>query len=332
MSHPHCPSECKTDAHYRHPHPHPRCFPLLSPFLSPPQLPAILTEVWLAVSSVSRITKRQGCSGLKDLASTLGPALGQASSGRRLIRRVLYQTRGRTWEGKEELLEALVSICTAGKGSAVTVEPFLWSEPPGAGDGSGGGSDLCSRGVKRNWRSEPLGGEEGEEEEEEEEEGNGGGDELAQAEEQAQGASGVVEGGSDDASVPAKAPGNGAAAESNQSVAGLATSLEGSAAGNDEDSADGVEAAFQYEDKIGDLDNASLEEADARADSGSATTAVAAVVVVGKDQQLPAGSRVTAEPRTDSVGELVPASLDVGDDLPVPFGDVVSLMLAQLRR
>lgn len=317
--------------------------------MSPPQLPAILTEVWLAVSSVSRITKRQGCSGLKDLASTLGPALGEASSGRRLVRRVLSQARGRTWEGKEELLEALVSICAAGKGSAVTVEPFLWGEP----GGGGGGGDLCSRGVKRNWRSEPLGGEGEEEEveaeggEEEEEGGEGdGADEGAEAEEQARGVSASVEGASNDASVPAKVSPcvngggeNGAAAaaaakESNQLVSGLtAGSLEGSAVGNDEDSADGAEAAFLYEDKVGDLDNATPGEAGAGADSGSpAPTAVAAVVAVGKNQQLTAGSRVTAEPRNDPVAESVPASLDVGDDSPVPFGDVVSLMLAQLRR
>ncbi|CAN0507424.1 unnamed protein product, partial [Ectocarpus sp. 8 AP-2014] len=75
------------------------------------QLPAILAEVSRAISSVSRVTKRQGCSGLKDLASVLGSSLGEESSGRRLIRRVLSQVPGRTWEGKEELLEAVVALC-----------------------------------------------------------------------------------------------------------------------------------------------------------------------------------------------------------------------------
>ena len=126
--------------------------------------------------------------------------------------------------------------------------------------------------------------------------------------------------------------GNGAAAGSEQRVAGLAGSLEGSATGNDEDSADGAEATFQYEDKIGDLDSAAPVEASAGTDSGSPAPAAVAVVVVGKDQQLPAGSRTTVEPRKDAVAELMPDSLDVGDDSPVPFGDVVSLMLAQLQR
>ncbi|CAN0065369.1 unnamed protein product, partial [Hapterophycus canaliculatus] len=87
------------------------------------RLPSILAEVSQAISSVSRVTKRQGCSGLKDLASVLGPSLGEARSGRRLIRRVLSQVPGRTWEGKEELLEAVVALCAASKGSAVTLEP-----------------------------------------------------------------------------------------------------------------------------------------------------------------------------------------------------------------
>lgn len=308
--------------------------------LSPPQLPAILTEVWLAISSVSRITKRQGCSGLKDLASTLGPALGEASSGRRLVRRVLSQAHGRTWEGKEELLEAMVSLCAAGKGSAVTVEPFLWGEhgAGGAGGGGYGGDDggvgLCSRGVKRNWRSEPLGGEE-EELGEEEEEDRGVGEGLAdtEAEGQMQGVSAVVEGASD-ASMPTKASpgvrdggGNGAdATEAKRSVVGPAGSLEGSAAGDDEDSANGAEAAFEYEDKIGDLGNTAQGQAGAGTDSGSPAA------VVGKDQQLSARSRTNAEARKDAVIETVSASLDVGDDSPVSFGDVVSLMLSQLRR
>lgn len=265
-----------------------------------------------AVSSVSRVTKRQGCSGLKDLAGTLGPSLGKDASGRRLIRRVLSQLPGRTWEGKEELLEAVVALCAASKGSAVTLEPFFWGgadEPSGdRGGGSGTPSSSTSRGVKRSRSSDPLGSTEVEVEQEEEEEEEGRGEAANVQQEGGAGAS-------------AGAPGTAASAGSKGSVGGDGSgSDDNDGAAND----DGGEEAspFEYQDKIGDLDGTALPPA----------AAVAGVSVHGQASQQAAGSGPSEEPRKDAALEEGLASLDVEDDSPIPFGEVVALMLAQLRR
>ncbi|CAM9704969.1 unnamed protein product, partial [Choristocarpus tenellus] len=73
----------------------------------------LLSEVMSSVSGTSRVTKRQGCAGAKDLAVTLGPLLGQSTLGRCLTRLMLSLIPGRAWEGKEELLEAVVAVCVA---------------------------------------------------------------------------------------------------------------------------------------------------------------------------------------------------------------------------
>lgn len=274
-----------------------------SPFL---QLPAILAEVSRAISSVSRVTKRQGCSGLKDLAKTLGPSLGEETSGRRLMRRVLSQIPGRTWEGKDELLEAVVALCAAGKGSAVTLEPFVWSGVEetgggGGGEGSGGPASSASRGVKRARSSEPLDtedegqGDEGEEEEEEE---------ASESMQQADGA------GASGTSASA-----GPGAQSSGGDGDNDSSDDNDAAGK---SSDGT--AFEYQDKLGDLGEASAPASVAPAGEGMQTQL---------DQQPNAGG----EPRKDAAAlEAGLASLDMEDDSPIPFGEVASLMLSQLRR
>lgn len=273
------------------------------------QLPAILTEVSRAISAVSRVTKRQGCSGLKDLASTLGPSLGESSSGRRLIRRVLSQVPGRTWEGKEELLEAVTALCAAGKGYAVTLEPFVWGveDVTGAGGdsgGEGGGppSSCSSRGVKRSRSSEPLGHEDEEEEDE---------DEDGEEEEEERGASASLnrEGG---------AGASGAASE----TAGAKGSEGGDGASDDNDPTDNVDGAdgpaFEYEDKLGDIVDAPVP--------APAEAALLASVQTSHDSQA------SGEPRKDTALEAGLASLDMEDDSPIPFGEVVTLMLSQLRR
>lgn len=268
-----------------------------------PQLPAVLTELSLAVSSVSRVTKRQGCSGLKDLASTLGPALGEASSGRRLIRRVLSQIPGRTWEGKEELLEAAVALCAAGKGSAVTIEPFVWVE-------SGAAGGYSSRGVKRSRSSEQLGGEEQLEEEEEEEED----EEEEGGREQEKGAVAVAQEHGAGAMETASTGASGDRGEEEAEIP--------------HDSPGGAESAFEYEDKLGALDGAAPARLGVGEHGGSSVTTVAA----RQDQQEQARLHAGEKPRKDAVLETGLASLDMEDDSPVPFGEVVTLMLAQLRR
>jgi len=274
------------------------------PFLSenprPWQLPTILAEVSQAISSVSRVTKRQGCSGLKDLAKTLGPSLGEESSGRRLIRRVLSQIPGRTWEGKDELLEAVVALCAAGKGPAITLEPFVWSgrEETGGGGGAeggggGGGSGPASsgsRGVKRTRSSEPLGTGDDEQAEEEDDEADGAGASGTSA---SAGAGAKGSGGDDDSSDDNEAAG---------------------------ESSDGP--AFEYQDKLGDLGEASA-------------TATASVTAAGAGMQTQPGQQPGAagEPRKDAAAlEAGLASLDMEDDSTIPFGEVASLMLSQLRR
>lgn len=289
------------------------------------QLQAVLSELSLAISSVSRITKRQGCSGLKDLSSTLGKALGDTSSGRRLIRRVLSQVPGRTWEGKEELLEAVVVLCKAGKGSAVSLEPFVWGEAASgeAGvEGSGGGS----RGLKRG-RSEELLGDvqdetEAEEEEDEEEEaalgeekpapGVGAPDKGNNGTESARRAISVVsesaaagEGNDSDSAGAKKAPG-----------VGTPGSDEGSA-DDGTPNADGTEADFVYQDKLGFAENG------AAIDSTGSGRAPVVAAVASSVKQGPRVAATSGEERTP---------LHEEDDSAVPFGDVVALMLAQLQR
>lgn len=284
--------------------------------LSFSQLPAILSEVSRAVSSVSRVTKRQGCSGLKDLAKTLGPSLGQETSGRRLIRRVLFQLPGRTWEGKEELLEAAVALCAAGKGSAVTLEPFFWGSTDGSGGDRGGGGDAsssASRGVKRSRSSEPLGHTEDEEEEEEQEVGE---------EDEEEGEKGSNAPQEDGGSAGPGAPGMTASAGSKGSR-GDGDVTSGSDDNGAADNGGGAEgSAFEYHDKLGDLDESAAAPA----------TPPAGVSVHGQDSQQPAGSGAGVEPRKDAALEEGLASLDMEDDSPIPFGEVVTLMLSQLRR
>ncbi len=247
---------------------------------------------------MSRVTKRQGCSGLKDLAKTLGPSLGEETSGRRLIRRVLSQIPGRTWEGKDELLEAVVALCAAGKGSAVTPEPFVWSGEEesggGGGEGSGGPASPASRGVKRARSSEPLGAEDeeqGNKEEDEEE------NEESASVQQADGA------GASGTSTSTGTGAQGGGGDGNDD-----SSDDNDAAGK---SSDG--AAFEYQDKLGDLGEA---------------PAPASAAAAGAEQPNAAG-----EPRKDAAAlEAGLASLDMEDDSPIPFGEVASLMLSQLRR
>lgn len=260
---------------------------------------------------MSRVTKRQGCSGLKDLARVLGPSLGESSSGRRLTRRVLSQVPGRTWEGKEELLEAVVALCAAGKGSAVTLEPFFWGNADDSGGGGGGGggisSSSSSRGVKRSRSSDPLGNTEDEEEEEEieveveEEEEEEDDDEAANVQQQ-QGVDG--------------APGTTASAGSKGAGGDDCSASDDNGAVDDAGRAEG--SAFEYEDKLGDLDEA----------------ATAGVSVQAQPGQQPVGSGAGGEPRKDAALEEGLASLDMeeGDDSPIPFGEVVTLLLSQLRR
>ncbi|CAN0382024.1 unnamed protein product [Ectocarpus sp. 12 AP-2014] len=248
-------------------------------------LPAILAEVSRAISSVSRVTKRQGCSGLKDLASVLGSSLGEESSGRRLIRRVLSQVPGRTWEGKEELLEAVVALCAASKGSAITLEPFVWG-------GEGGGGEASSRGVKRNRT--------GEHEDEEEHEG------AAAATAAPPSSSGQPEGSS----------------RATAGAEGLVGGVDVSASSSDDDNEamDGIPGgtddgpAFEYRDKVGDLD---------RDAAGPAAAAPGEAVQTQREDH---------QPRKDAALEKGLASLDMEDDSPTPFGAVVALMLSQLRR
>lgn len=275
----------------------------------------------MAVSSVSRITKRQGCSGLKDLASTLGPALGEASSGRRLIRRVLSQIHGRTWEGKEELLEAVVALCAAGKGSAVTIEPFIWGESSSGAAGRGVFSS--SRGVKRNRISEPLQGGEEKKADADETEAEGGEQEDEDDEEESVAVNqvgSVSDGGRGKKTAAAKQPEEGPAAHSE----------EGSAAEDeDADSADGKEDAFEYEDKLGDLDDADSTGTLPGIDGDSLS-----LIISGQENNKEEASGLLPhnEPKKDSLLETEMASLDMEDDSPVAFGDVVALMLAQLKR
>lgn len=255
---------------------------------------------------MSRVTKRQGCSGLKDLASTLGPSLGESSSGRRLIRRVLSQVPGRTWEGKEELLEAVTALCAAGKSSAVTLEPFVW----GGDEATDGGlpSSCSSRGVKRSRSSEPLGHEDEEEEDEDEQEEEEGEESASAGISQEDGAS--ASSGAATESAGAKGGGesdNGSASDDNNDAT------------NNADEADGP--AFEYEDKLGDI-----IEAPAPAVPAPAEAAQLASV------QAPHDPQSSGEPRKDAALEAGLASLDMEDDSPVPFGEVVSLMLSQLRR
>lgn len=239
----------------------------------------------LAISSVSRVTKRQGCSGLKDLASTLGPALGESVSGRRLIRRVLSHVPGRTWEGKEELLEALVVLCTVTKGIAVTPSPLVLVRVEDETGGSPGRS--FSRDAKR-YRIEPF---------EEEEDGK-----MMEVEEgqdhhvrqSAVNQKGIEEAGSAEGVEP----------RSNGEEDGEEDALEGT---------DDAESAFQYEDKLGDLDNGVGE------------------VTPPRQQQQP-GPAAGEGLQKGVMLETKLESLYVEDDSAVSFGEVVALMLRQLQR
>lgn len=286
-------------------------------YLIPPlQLPAMLAEVSLAVSSVSRVTKRQGCSGLKDLASTLGTGLGEASSGRRLIRRVLSQIPGRTWDGKEELLEAVVALCASSKGSAVTMAPFVWGE-------SGAVVGFCARGVKRNRSSEPLMEEvaaaeiaAAAEEDDEQENENA--------------VTGPDHGTVVSASVGISGDRGKVDTESKKKQkAGPTGTEEGEADDDDADNADGAESPCHYEDKVGDLKDADPAMSGAAENDASSTAPMSAQ---HHQQQRALGGMASGEPRNEPVLETGMASLDMEDDSPVPFGEVVAVMLAALRR
>lgn len=242
----------------------------------------------LAISSVSRVTKRQGCSGLKDLASTLGPALGESVFGRRLIRQVLFHVPGRTWEGKEELLEALVALCTATKGIAVTPTPLVLVRVEDETSGSAG--RLLSRDAKR-YRIEPF---------EEEEEGK-----MMEVEEEQEhdvGQSAVNQEGIEEAGSA-----EGVEPRSNGDEDGEEDALEGT---------EDAESAFQYEDKLGDLDNGMGE--------------VSSPPLQQQQQQpgLAAGEGLQKGVMLETKLE----SLYVEDDSPVSFGEVVALMIRQLQR
>lgn len=281
---------------------------------------------------MSRVTKRQGCSGLKDLASTLGSALGEASSGRRLIRRVLSHMHGRTWEGKEELLEAVVALCKAGKGSAISLEPFAWAEAPASTTGN---SEGASRGLKRT-RSEEIIGDGPQDETEAEDDGEGS----------------TVVGEEDDKTPGAVAPdvsggstndlggSVGTAGEISRATAGGTAQTraetgqrgsedEGSADGDDAKNEDGTEAAFLYQNKLGFVEGGTAVD-----DGVDATTSGAAVAAA----TLPPAATGIAErkPQTSSTasgeGKGGQAPLDDEDDSAIPFGEVVGLMLPQLNR
>lgn len=286
LSSVHMPCYDRVDAVDRRVH-HPpyRSQLALSCLFSSPQLPAVMKEVSLAISSVSRVTKRQGCSGLKDLASTLGPALGESVSGRRLIRRVLSHVPGRTWEGKEELLEALVVLCTVTKGIAVIPTPLVLVRVEDETGGSPGRS--LSRDAKR-YRIEPF--EEGEDgkmmEVEEGQEHN--------VKQSAVNQKGIEEGCS----------ALGVEPRSNAEEDGEEDALEGT---------EDAESAFQYEDKLGDLDNG-----------------VGEVPPPPQQQQpcLAAGDGFQKGVMLETKLE----SLYMEDDSPVSFGEVVALMLRQFQR
>lgn len=255
------------------------------------------------------MTKRQGCSGLKDLASTLGPSLGESSSGRRLIRRVLSQVPGRTWEGKEELLEAVTALCAAGKSSAVTLEPFVWGGEEATGDddsggGEGGGlpSSGSARGVKRSRSSEPLEHEEEGDEDDEEEEEEGASANINQ--EDGPGASGTT---TDSTGAKGGEGDNGSASDDTDA----------------RDSVDGADCpAFEYEDKLGDVVEAQVP---VPAPAPAEAAQLASV-------QTPHDPQASGELRKDAALEAGFASLDMEGDSPIPFGEVVTLMLSQLRR
>lgn len=281
-----------------------------------PQLPAVLAELLAAISSVSRVTKRQGCSGLKDLASTLGPALGEASSGRRLIRRVLSHIPGRTWEGKEELLEAVVALCKAGKGSAVSLEPFMWGEPAFAATSSGDGS----RGLKRGRNEEMIGNGQDETEAEEDEEEHDEGEDRAIGE-GGEPSSGILVSDAGDAADSGEGVGATVnVADVSAAEGAVRTAAETGPTGSEEDdgaaSADGIEAAFLYQDKLGYVEDGTV------VDPGASVGAS----VVAEEGSVQSNSQVSS---ASSLGHTRP---EEEDDWVVPFGEVAALMLTQLNR
>lgn len=216
---------------------------------------------------------------------------------------------GRTWEGKEELLEAVVALCASGKGSAISLEPFVWGESATAS---------VSRGVKRG-RSDPL---EGEEEDETEDGGeeDGGGESSPGL---TAGARRTTDSGEGTAAAATNVPrdsGDGSIeAVPAVGAADIAPAGSEDSSVDDDTNTDGTKAGFQYEDKLGDLER----------DSGSICASDGGSSAVDSVRQT---SSTGGDPRSDEALQQDTAMLDGEDDSPVPFGDVVALMLAQLTR
>lgn len=287
------------------------------------KLPSILAELSAALSSVRRVTKRQGCAGLKELASTLGPALGQERSGRRLVRRVLLQIPGRVWEGKEELLQAVVALCAASKGHGVSIEPLVWGQ---SGAVHGG---LGAREVKRSRIDPAEADEENDEENDEELQGTEQGGSIDLGMSSASSAMTRTEG----ASEPVGETSERREPSEKDVHRKEGDFLEDAA----EAGADGTELAFRYEDKVGDFqitsnaaDGMSGQErsvGNEAEDGGEGSNGV---------QHDTQHLRVSRTWRKDSGGnaeiEEAMQALENEDDSPVPFGEVVALILPQLKR
>ncbi|XP_071952576.1 proteasome adapter and scaffold protein ECM29-like [Antedon mediterranea] len=91
-------------------------------------LPELVTITQDALASQSWPRKAQGARAISTIASKLGSSLTQPHLGQ-LLKLVVKGLAGRTWDGKEELLKALTSLCTKSKGSLV-VEGDTSSDQP----------------------------------------------------------------------------------------------------------------------------------------------------------------------------------------------------------
>ncbi|XP_033121432.1 proteasome adapter and scaffold protein ECM29-like isoform X2 [Anneissia japonica] len=83
-----------------------------------PELVAITQD---ALASQSWPRKAQGARAINTIASKLGSTLTQPHLGR-LLQLVVKGLAGRTWDGKEELLKALTSLCTKSKNVTMSEE------------------------------------------------------------------------------------------------------------------------------------------------------------------------------------------------------------------
>lgn len=244
---------------------------------------------------------------------------------------------GRTWEGKEELLEAVVVLCKAGKGSAVSLEPFAWAEAPATATGKNEG---ISRGLKRT-RSEEFRGDGRQNETEAEEDDEEGSTSAGEGDDKTRGAvaPGVDEGGTDDFGESVGTVVDVSGESSQVTVGGTAQTTaetgqrgledEGSADGGDAKNEDGTEASFLYQDKLGFAEGGAGVDDGAGATTNGGAVAAAAIPPVATEtveRKAQASSIITGEGK----GEQTP--LDEEDDSAISFGEVTGLMLAQLNR